>query len=173
MNEEPTSQCYACPVDAPANTEGARPRLGAILEDAMSSRLFLMTTLGAATGQIPALAADGVLADPYVVVTVGLTIIAGVGAFLAAIEETELSHERGRYVFSATMGLSMLVNVAAAGAGAALAHLLAFEHIRYFAAAALAVIALEIARGQTVSLPTGVPAPAFVIGLGVVVEALV
>lgn len=139
----------------------------------MSSRLFLMTTLGAATGQIPALAADGVLADPFAVITVGLTVIAGVGAFLAAVEETELGHERGRYVFSATMALSVLVNVLAAGAGAALAHLATFDHLRYFAAAALGVIAVEIARGDAITLPRGVPAPAFVIVVGVLVEALV
>lgn len=139
----------------------------------MCSRLFLMTTLGAATGQISVLAANGVLVDPAVVVTVGLTVVAGVGSFLAAVEETRLDHERGRIVFTATMGLSVLVNVAAAGAGAIAAHAVTFEHLRYFAAAALGVIAFEIARDQAVTLPRGVPAPAFVIVLGVLVEAFV
>ncbi len=173
MNQETTSQRYASPLDASNGLEDARPSLSAILEDAASSRLFLMTTLGAVTGQIPALAAGGVLQDPRVVVTVGLTVIAGVGAFLAAIEETHLDHERGRWVFTATMALSVTVNVSAAGAGALLAHWASFDHLRYFAAAALIVIAYEIARDQTITLPRGVPAPAFVIVLGLLVEAIV
>lgn len=168
MNQEPTSQRYASP-----RLEDDRPSLGAILEDAASSRLFLMTTLGAVTGQVPALAAGGILAEPLVVITVGLTVIAGVGAFLAAVEETQLGHERGRLVFTATMALSVIVNVSAAGAGALVSHWASFEHLRYFAAAALMVIAYEIARDQTVTLPRGVPAPAFVIVLGLLVEAFV
>ncbi len=175
MYEEATSQSYVRPADedAPERQRACRARLVHVVKEAVSSRLFLMTTLGAATGQIPALAADGLLASPAVVVTVGLTVVAGVGAFLAAIEESTLETERGRRVFTATAVLSILANVAAAGLGVAISQIATFEHMRYFAALALGAIAVEIARGRAIQLPRGVPAPAALIVAGVLVEALV
>lgn len=175
MHQEATSQRCLRPLDENASDpDQSTHRSGVIgvLKEALSSRLFLMTTLGAATGQIPALAADGLLASPAVVITVGLTVVAGVGAFLAAIEETTLTSARGRRVFGATALLSILANVAAAGVGVALSQVATFEHLRYFAALALGVIAWEIARGQALRLPQGVPAPAALIVLGAFVEAL-
>lgn len=175
MYEEATSQSYRrlAEENEPERQRACRSRLVHVVKDAISSRLFLMTTLGAATGQIPALAADGLLASPAVVVTVGLTVVAGVGAFLAAIEESTLETQRGRRVFTATAILSILANVAAAGIGIAISQVASLEHMRYFAALALGAIAFEIARGQAIHLPRGVPAPAALIVAGVLVEALV
>lgn len=144
-----------------------------VLRAALSSRLFLMTTLAAATGQVSLLAAEGALASPGVVVTVGLTVVAGVGAFLTAIEEARLGDARGRRVFTATAVLSILVNVAAAGVGVAFAQLVTVEHARYFAALALGLIAVEIASQRTLTLPHGVPLPGVLVVVGVLVEVLV
>lgn len=175
MHQEATSQRCLRPEDEtePQPPEGtSRPSVTDVFAEAVSSRLFLMTTLGAATGQIPALAADGLLASPAVVLTVGLTVVAGVGAFLAAVEEASLTDARGRRVFGATALLSILVNVAAAGVGVAIAQVTTFEHLRYFAASALGVVAWEIGCGRAIELPQGVPAPALLVGLGAVVEVL-
>lgn len=175
MHQEATSQRCVRPADSHVSTQEGTPRssVRSLLEEAVSSRLFLMTTLGAATGQIPALAAEGVLASPAVVVTVGLTVVAGVGAFMAAIEEASLADRRARRVFGATAVLSIVVNVAAAGVGLGLAQVTTLEHLRYFAALAIGVIAFEIARGEALQLPQGVPAPAALIVAGVLVEAIV
>jgi hypothetical protein len=144
-----------------------------MLCDAVTSRLFLMTTLGAATGQVSALAAKGLLAVPSVAVTVGLTLIGGVGAVVAAIEEVTLDDPRGRRVFAITATLSILVNVAAAGVGVAVSGALSLEWLRYFVALALGAVAIEVARAETIPLPGGVPAPSALVGVGVLVEALI
>jgi hypothetical protein len=172
MNQEPTSQRCARPSAALRAQETSRMKPLDVVQEAVSSRLFLMTTLGALSGQIPALAADGVLANPTVVVTVGLTVVAGVGAFVAAVEEVSLSTARGRAVFGATAALSVLVNVAAAGVGALAAQVASLDHLRYFAAAALGLIAWEIASGDSVEAPGGVPVPGVLVAAGVLVEAL-
>jgi hypothetical protein len=151
----------------------APSRAKGVLRDAVSSRLLLMTTLGAATGQVPVLAAEGLLASPAVVVTVGLTIVAGVGAFVTAIDEACLSKPRGRRVFTATALLSIAANVAAAGLGIAFSQVVAIEHMRYFAALALGVIAIEIASQRSLTLPANVPVPAALVGVGLLVEVLV
>lgn len=148
---------------------GAKP----LLRDALSSRLFLMTTLAAATGQVSLLAAEGALASPGEVVTVGLTVVAGVGAFLAAIDEARLGEARGRRIFAATAVCSILANVAAAALGVAFAQLVSIEHARYFAALALGLIAVEIASQRTLTLPRGVPLPGALVAAGVLVEVLV
>lgn len=174
MQTEQTSQRYE-------RRDGSQDALGQLglrrslplLKDAVSSRMFLMTTLGAATGQVPLLAAEGSLASPGVVVTVGLTLVAGVGAFLAAIDEAQLGQPRGRRVFTATALLSILANVAAAGVGVAFAQLVTIEHVRYFAALALGVVAVEIASQRSLSLPHGVPVPGALVAVGLVVEVLV
>jgi hypothetical protein len=174
MQTETTSQRY----ERRDGSQDARRqlrlgKLAPLMRDAASSRLFLMTTLGAATGQVPVLAAEGSLASPGVVVTVGLTIVAGVGAFLAAIEETSLDDPRGRVVFTATAALSIVANVAAAGIGLAFAHLVTLDHVRYFAALALGVVALEIASQRAFTLPRGVPVPGVLVVVGLLVEVLV
>lgn len=173
MNKDQPSQRCACPSDAPTVDGLCRHSVGKVVKDAASSRLFLMTTLGAATGQVPALAADGVLANPTVAITVGLTVVAGVGAFLAAVEEATLETARGRAVFTTTALLSIGVNVAAAGVGVAASQMASLEHLRYFAAAALGLIAWEIARNEALQAPGGVPVPGVVVAAGVAVEALV
>lgn len=175
MHQEPTSQRCARPSKTRPDPDQSdkRSKLASVLHEAVSSRLFLMTTMGAATGQIPALAADGLLASPAVVLTVGLTVVAGVGAFLAALEEASLSDPRGRRVFGATALLSILVNVAAAGLGVAISQVTSFEHLRLFAALALGVIAWEIAQGESLRLGQRVPVPGLLIGVGVLVEVLV
>lgn len=132
-----------------------------------------MTTLAAATGQMSALAAEGLLAHPAVALTVGLTVVAGVGAFVTALEEASLRTARGRRVFAATAALSILVNVAAAGAGVALGALVGMEHLRVFAALALGAVAWEVAMASDLRLPRGVPVPAALVVLGVVVEVVV
>jgi hypothetical protein len=174
MQTETNTQSCACPPNAQPRARLAdRFDVASILRDACSSRLFLMTTLGAASGQITALAANGLLAVPSVAMTVGLTMIGGVGAFLAAIEEASLDETRGRLVFAATALLSIGVNVAAAAAGLALSGAFQLDHLRYFIAGALAVVAWEIARQETISLGPGIPAPTALVGLGVLLEALV
>jgi hypothetical protein len=173
MQTEQTSQSYERR-DGPLN---ALPQLGLsrkmpVLRDAVSSRLFLMTTLGAATGQVSILAAEGSLASPGVVVTAGLTLVAGVGAFLAAIDEARLDEARGRRVFAATALVSIVANVAAAGVGVAFAQLVSIEHVRYFAALALGAVAVEIASQRSLE-PAGVPLPCALVVVGVLVEVLV
>lgn len=174
MQMEDTSQRHA----RRDETQDVRPgfslgRVKSLIGDAASSRLFVMTTLGAATGQVSMLAAEGHLASPAAVVTVALTVVAGVGAFLAAIDEASLSHARGRRVFTAVALLSIVANVAAAGVGVAFAQVVSTEHVRYFAALALGAIAVEIASKQTLTLPRGVPVPGALVVVGVAVEVLV
>lgn len=174
MHTEHTSQPQARrDENQDARTVPSLPQLGTLMRDAVSSRLFLMTTLGAATGQVPLLAAEGLLASPGIVVTVGLTIVAGVGAFVAALDEACLSQPRGRRVFTATAILSIVANVAAAGAGLAFAHVASLDHIRYFAALALAAVAVEIASERSLTLPRGVPVPGVLVAVGLLVEVLV
>lgn len=175
MQEEQPSQSSArrtVEPDAAAAPSQDRRFLG-LCKDAISSRLFLMTTLGALSGQIPALAAQGVLSSPSVVFTVGLTVVAGVGAFMAALDEARLDHARGRRVYTATALLSIVTNVAAAGVGLAVSQVVTLEHVRYFVALALALVAVEIASQRALTLPRGVPVPGVLVVGGVLLEALV
>ncbi len=174
MQVNQTSQPHARHENAQtAATDAPQPCLGDIAREAVSSRLFLMTTLGAATGQIPMLAAEGLLASPAVVVTVALTVVAGVGAFLAAVDETRLENARGRRVFAATALLSIAANVGAAGVGLTFAQLVSIEHVRYFAALALAAVAVEIASQRELTVARGVPVPGALVVVGVLAEVLV
>lgn len=145
---------------------------GSLVRRALGSRLFLLTTLAALDGQVMVLAAGGHLAQPVVVLTVAFTMIAGVGAFLAAVEEARLHHADGRREFLVTALFSILVNVGAAALGLALAQATTLHLIRYFAAAALALIAWEVGRGQSLELPGSVPAPMAVMAVGVLVEVI-
>jgi hypothetical protein len=147
-------------------------RMGTLARKAVSSRLFLMTTLGAATGQVSMLAAEGLLASPGVVVTVALTVVAGVGAFVTALDEVSFAQAHDRRVFTATAVLSILANVAAAGLGVAFAQVATIEHIRYFGALALGVVAVEIASKRSLTLPHGVPLPGALVAVGILVEIL-
>lgn len=174
MQMDQTSQSYERHDGSPDTLRQlGRQRAVPVVKDAVSSRLFLMTTLAAATGHVPILAAEGSLASPAVVVTVGLTLVAGVGAFMAAIDEAHLGRPRGRLVFTATALLSIGANVASASLGVAFAQLVSLDLVRYFAALALAAVAVEIASQRTFSLPHGVPLPSALVAVGLVVEVLV
>lgn len=142
------------------------------LKQALASRLFLLTTLAALDGQVMALAAGGHLAQPVVVLTVAFTMIAGVGAFVAAVEEAELGDRAGRRQFALTATASIAVNVAAAGLGLLLAHVTTFEVIRSFAAAALVAIAWEVGGGQPLKLGGSLPVPMVLMVAGVLAEVV-
>jgi hypothetical protein len=143
-----------------------------VVKDALQSRLFLMTVLGAATGQVSALAAQGALARPSVAATVGVTVVGGVGAICAALEEARLDTPWGRRVFAAAAVLSIGANVAAAAAGLAFAEAASVDGLRYVVAGAILAVAVEVGRGEPIDLPHSVPAPAAVVGVGLALQVL-
>lgn len=175
MHEDSSSHSVLRPASdraTPTPSLGTTTGMRCTVKEAVESRLFLMTILGAATGQVSALAAQGVLARPAVAATVGLTVVGGVGAICAALEEASLETARGRRVFAAAAVLSIAANVAAAAAGLALDGLLAAESLRFAVAGAIAAVAWEVARGEPLQLPLGVPAPAAALGAGLALELL-
>lgn len=133
------------------------------------SRLLGMTCMASVDGTIPVLAAQGALGNPFGAVAIGLTIVAGIGAWIAAWQAFP-----GRLVrqawpkLAAYAGISMIVTVAAAALGAALG-----EHLVVLPKVAGLVVLLIALQVGGVKLPRirGIPLTAVSILVGIALEA--
>lgn len=145
--------------------EGSAARTGS-----PASRLFLLCTLSALDGTVAVLAAAGRLSTLGGAVGVGLTIVAGAGAWAAAHEAFGGRPGRRGVALLGLLGLAIAVaTVAAAWAGAALSDLRVLPKA---AGPMLLLVAAEVG-GLRVPAPLGVPPSAAAAGLAVALEVLV
>lgn len=141
------------------------------MKRAAESKLFLMTSLPAVDGTLFALAATGRLATPAVAVTVGLTIIAGAGAWLSAREEFsgERGGDRGTLLFIALA--STLLALAATTAGALVGAHVTLVALPTAAGLALVALAAEFA-GARLPRVAGLAAPTLIVIGGIAGEVI-
>lgn len=83
------------------------------------SRLLGMTCMASIDGSIPLLAAQGALADPLSAASIGLTMVAGIGAWITAWQAfPKRPGARGIAQLAALGIINLLVTMAAAAIGA-------------------------------------------------------
>ncbi len=140
--------------------------------------VLLLTTLGAVDGTIILLAATGGLTSLEAAITVGLTVITGAGAWIAAREAfagPRYPHDGaaaalGRH--TALVGIALISTVAtvtAAWLGASLGQAMTFHVLPKVAGIVLGLVALEVG-GVRLPRPGHVPAPLAVIAAGISLE---
>ncbi len=132
------------------------------------SRLLGMTCMASIDGTIPVLAAQGALGNPFGAVAIGLTIVAGIGAWIAAWQAFPGRLARRAWPkLAGYAAISMIVTVAAAALGAALGdHLVVLPKL---AGLVVMLIALQVGG---LKLPTvrGIPLTAISVLAGVALE---
>ncbi len=132
------------------------------------SRLLGMTCMASVDGTIPVLAAQGALGNPFGAATVGLTIVAGIGAWIAAWQAFPDRLGRRWPLLVGLAAISMAVTVSAAAVGAALGdHLVVLPKV-----AGLVVLLIALQVGG-VKLPSfkGIGLPTLSILAGIALEA--
>lgn len=133
-----------------------------------SSRLLGMTCMSSLDGTVPVLAAQGALGNPFSAVAIGLTIIAGIGAWIAAWQAFPGRIGRSAWPrLAAYAAITMAITLAAAALGSALG-----SHLVVLPKAAGAVILLIALQVGGLRLPTlrGIGLPSLVVLAGVIVE---
>ena len=141
-----------------------------LIDQLMSSKLLPLVTLCALDGNAMSLAATGALNDLGIAVVFGITSIAGVGAYIAALSELGNGQlDRKMRVFLSIIVISTVSVVVAAAFGAAIGATFQAMYMRAFGGAAVMCIALMIG-GVKVPSPKIVPTPLLLVAVGVVAE---
>ncbi len=137
---------------------------------APAPHLLGMTCLSSVDGTIPMLAASGAFANPATSATLGLTVVAGIGAWITAWQAYPEKLGRQDWLrLGAYAGITMLVTLAAAWLGAALAP--AMHVLPYVAGVVVLLIAMQIA-GLRLPRLGKVPLPLGVVAAGMLLEVL-
>ncbi len=135
--------------------------------------LLLMTCLGAVDGTILLLAASGALASIGSAVVVGLTVVSGAGAWIAAYQAFGgRKHSARDYRALAGIALlSIVATVAAAWLGMALGEAVRFHVLPKAVGVVLFLVGAEVA-GLRLPRPGHAPLPLLVVGAAVLVEVV-
>lgn len=153
--------------DVPAAAEGIGSRPVPAVPTGRSglSTLYLLTLLSAVDGSLLMLAAAGQLSTLGGSVTVGLTVVAGAGAWVAA-QQAFAARRLSRHDWSALGVLSAVTVAATVGAvlvGARLGQAVTLHVLPKAAGFVLLLVAVEVA-GWRLPRPARVPAPLWVTG---------
>lgn len=157
----------SAPVDAGGH-DGASGRT-----DTARNDLLLMTCLGAADGTILLLAATGKLASLTLAIVVGLTVVSGIGAWIAAYAAFGGRH-RGRrdYTVLARMaGISITATVGAAWLGVAIGEAVTFHILPKTVGVVLFLVAAEI-WGLRLPRVAHIPLPLAAVAAAGILEAV-
>lgn len=136
------------------------PRPAAQAPEQAVSNLLLMTCLGAVDGTVLLMAAAGALASVGAAVVVGLTVVSGAGAWIAAYQAFGGRHRTARdYRLLAGIALlSVTATVAAAWVGMTLGDALRFHVLPKAVGVVLFLVAAEVA-GLRLPRPGRAPLP--------------
>lgn len=137
---------------------------------APAPHLLGMTCLSSVDGTIPMLAATGAFANPATSATLGLTVVAGIGAWITAWQAYpgKLTGQDWMRLGSYA-GITMLVTLAAAWLGATLAPALVI--LPYVTGLVVLLIALQIGGVKLPKLGKA-PLPLATVAGGILLEAL-
>lgn len=149
------------------------PRIPAAAKPARTlGPLYLLTLLSTVDGSLLLLAASGQLSSLGGAVVVGLTVIAGAGAWLAARQAFDGRRSPSDLVALTLLGLSTLAaTVASVWLGATLGSALTLHVLPKAAGVVLLLVAAEVA-GLRLPKPRGLPIPLAVIAASAALEAL-
>lgn len=136
-------------------------------------RLFLLTTLPAVDGGILVLAATGRLSSFWSAAVVGLTMIAGAGAWIAARDAfgTRPWTLRNWASLLVLGAVTVIATVAAAWLGSTLGQAVTLHVLPKVAGIAMCLIGAEIA-GVRFPRPVGLPLPVVAVAAGVLAEVV-
>jgi hypothetical protein len=133
-------------------------------------RLLGMTCISSIDGTVPMLAATGAFANPATSAALGLTVVAGIGAWITAWQTHPERLVRADWF---RLAIYAAITMAVTMAGAALGALLAGDLVvlPWAAGTVVGLIAMQIAGIKLPSLGKA-QLPMLVVGLGAILEAI-
>lgn len=132
--------------------------------------LVLLTCLGAVDGSILVLAAAGRLADTWTALAVGLTVVSGAGAWIAARQAFHgPKHLRDYALLGGVGALSIAATLLAAWLGVALGTAVSLHVLPRAAGVVMCLIALEVG-GVRLPRVAGAPLPVAAVAVAVLLE---
>lgn len=149
------------------------PAWGRPLRRAAGSSLLFLTSISSLDGTVFLLAASGQLATPLGALVTGLTVVAGVGSWLAARAEFSARRLTREDAFALALMGALVVALTAGAAllGARLAGTLTLRIVPKAAGVVLGLIALEMA-GARLPRVARVPPAALVLGAAALLEGV-
>ena len=136
------------------------------------STLWMLTCMGAVDGTVLVLAATGRLHSLAAAVVVGLTVVAGAGAWLTARQAFAGPHNGRQYLVLTSMAAtSILATVAAAWLGETLGQAVTFHVLPRAVGVVLVLVAAEVG-GFHLPRIAQAPLPVVALAAGVLLEVL-